>query len=196
MAQGFSPGIDYSRPINLFGWVVPGGNDPAPFLLADTGAALLIWRCHGAWRGRWQAALIGDYSGMGNRSRQPKKATEEEWLNPEQQAVGIPSPGARFRQVRRGAVETIRLKQRFCGVCGRDSRGRERHAICKVTLERKETALKETTMTLNLTSRLTIRIRKATDNASHVVRTRTRRLSITSMSFLKMEVLVFKYNVK
>ncbi len=51
-------------------------------------------------------------------------------------------------------------------------------------------------MTLNLTSRLTIRIRKATDTASHVVRTRTRRLSITSMSFLKMEVMVFKYNVK
>jgi len=54
----------------------------------------------------------------------------------------------------------------------------------------------ETAMTLNLTPRLTIRIRKATDAASHVVRTQTRRLSITSFSFLKMEVLVFKYNVK
>jgi len=54
----------------------------------------------------------------------------------------------------------------------------------------------ETAMTLNLTPRLTIRIRKATDSARHVVRTQTRRLSITSLSFLKMEVMVFKYNVK
>ncbi len=51
-------------------------------------------------------------------------------------------------------------------------------------------------MTLNLTPRLTIRIRKATDSARHVVHTQTRRLSITSLSFLKMEVMVFKYNVK
>jgi hypothetical protein len=55
---------------------------------------------------------------------------------------------------------------------------------------------KETAMTLNLTPRLTIRIRKATDAASHLVRTQTRRLSITSMSFLKLEVMVFKYHVK
>ena len=51
-------------------------------------------------------------------------------------------------------------------------------------------------MTLNLTPRLTIRIRRATDAASHIVRTQTRRLSITSMSFLKLEVMVFKYHAK
>jgi hypothetical protein len=55
---------------------------------------------------------------------------------------------------------------------------------------------KEATMTLNLTPRLTIRIRKATYAASHVVRTQTRRLSITSLSFLNMEVMVFKYHCK
>lgn len=54
----------------------------------------------------------------------------------------------------------------------------------------------ETAMTLNLTPRLTIRIRKATDSARHVVRTQTRRLSITSLSFLNMEVMVFKYHMK
>lgn len=54
----------------------------------------------------------------------------------------------------------------------------------------------EKAMTLNLTPRLTIRIRRATDSASHIIRTQTRRLSITSMSFLKLEVMVFKYNVK
>jgi hypothetical protein len=54
----------------------------------------------------------------------------------------------------------------------------------------------ETAMTLNLTPRLTIRIRKATDTARHIVRTQTRRLSITSMSFLKLEVMVFKYHGK
>ena len=51
-------------------------------------------------------------------------------------------------------------------------------------------------MTLNLTPRLTILIRKATDRASHVIRTQTRRLSITSLSFLKLEVMVFKYHVE
>lgn len=51
-------------------------------------------------------------------------------------------------------------------------------------------------MTLNLTPRLTIRIRKATDSAGHVIRTQTRRLSITSLSFLKLEVMVFKYHGK
>jgi hypothetical protein len=51
-------------------------------------------------------------------------------------------------------------------------------------------------MTLNLTPRLTIRIRKAADTARHVVRTQTRRLSITSLSFLNIEVLLFKYHVK
>lgn len=73
---------------------------------------------------------------------------------------------------------------------------KERHAYCKVMAERKNTAMKEVAMTLNLTPRLTIRIRKATDSARHVVHTQTRRLSITSLSFLKMEVMVFKYNVK
>ena len=51
-------------------------------------------------------------------------------------------------------------------------------------------------MTLNLTPRLTIRIRKATDSFRHVVRTQTRHLSITSMSFLNLEVMVFKYSEK
>jgi hypothetical protein len=50
-------------------------------------------------------------------------------------------------------------------------------------------------MTLNLTPRLTIRIRKAEDNHSQIVRTQTKRLSITSMSFLKLEVMVFKYHL-
>lgn len=54
----------------------------------------------------------------------------------------------------------------------------------------------EDTMTFTLTPSLTIRIRRAADNASRVIRTQTRRLSITSMSFLKMEVMVFKYHVK
>lgn len=66
----------------------------------------------------------------------------------------------------------------------------KRHADCKGV------GHTETAMTLNLTPRLTIRIRKATDAAHHIVRTQTRRLSITSLSFLKMEVMVFKYNVK
>lgn len=60
----------------------------------------------------------------------------------------------------------------------------------------KSHALPEKAMTFNLTPSLTIRIRRATDNVSHVVRTQTRRLSITSMSFLKLEVMVFKYHVK
>lgn len=51
-------------------------------------------------------------------------------------------------------------------------------------------------MTLTLTPSLTIRIRRAADKASRVIRTQTRRLSITSMSFLNMEVMVFKYHVK
>ena len=51
-------------------------------------------------------------------------------------------------------------------------------------------------MTLTLTPCLTIRIRGAADTAWRVIRTHTRRLSITSLSFLKMEVLVFKYHGK
>ena len=47
-------------------------------------------------------------------------------------------------------------------------------------------------MTLTLTPSLTIRIRRAADKASRVIRTQTRRLSITSLSFLNMEVMVFK----
>ena len=45
---------------------VLGGHDYELFLLAGIGAALLIWLCHGALRGRWLAALIGDRSDMGN----------------------------------------------------------------------------------------------------------------------------------
>ncbi|MEW5788934.1 MAG: hypothetical protein AB1899_13890 [Pseudomonadota bacterium] len=51
-------------------------------------------------------------------------------------------------------------------------------------------------MTLTLTPSLTIRFRRAADNAARVIRTQTRRLSITSLSFLNMEVMVFKYHVK
>ncbi len=51
-------------------------------------------------------------------------------------------------------------------------------------------------MTINLTPRLTIRIRRATDAENHIIRTQTRRLSITSLSFMKLEVMVFKYRVK
>lgn len=54
----------------------------------------------------------------------------------------------------------------------------------------------ETAMTLNLTPRLTISIRKAEPTASHVVRTQTRRLSITAVSFLNLELMVFKYHGK
>ncbi len=48
-------------------------------------------------------------------------------------------------------------------------------------------------MTLNLTPHLTILVRKAVNRANHVVHAETRRLSITSLSFLKMEVMVLKY---
>jgi hypothetical protein len=51
-------------------------------------------------------------------------------------------------------------------------------------------------MTLTLTPSITIRIRHAADNARRVIRTHTRHLSITSLSFLNMEVLVFKYHAK
>ncbi len=54
----------------------------------------------------------------------------------------------------------------------------------------------EDNMTLTLTPSLTIRIRRAADNAQKVIRTHTRHLSITSMSFLRMEVMVFKYRDK
>ena len=53
----------------------------------------------------------------------------------------------------------------------------------------------ETAMTLNLTPRLTIRIRKAPDTARHIVRTPTRRLSITRMSVLKRALMGFKYHL-
>ena len=51
-------------------------------------------------------------------------------------------------------------------------------------------------MTLTLTPSLTIRIRCAADSAWRLLRTHTRRLSIVSLSFLKLEVLVFKYHGK
>ena len=51
-------------------------------------------------------------------------------------------------------------------------------------------------MTLNLTPHLNILVRKAVNTASHVIHTQTRRLTITSLSFLKMEVMVLKYRVK
>jgi hypothetical protein len=54
----------------------------------------------------------------------------------------------------------------------------------------------EEAMTLTITPSLTIRVRRAADNARHVIRTHTRYLSITSLSFLKMEVLVFRYRGK
>ncbi|MDP2432118.1 MAG: hypothetical protein Q8O33_08810 [Pseudomonadota bacterium] len=51
-------------------------------------------------------------------------------------------------------------------------------------------------MTLTLTPNLTIRFRCAANTAWHMIRTHTRRLSILSLSFLKLEVLVFKYHGK
>jgi len=54
----------------------------------------------------------------------------------------------------------------------------------------------EDAMTITLTSTLTIRIRRAADRASRVIRTHTRRLSITSLSFLKMEVMLFRYHIR
>jgi hypothetical protein len=54
----------------------------------------------------------------------------------------------------------------------------------------------EATMTLTITPSITIRIRRAADNARHVIRTHTRHLSITSLSFLRLEVLVFRYHGK
>ena len=51
-------------------------------------------------------------------------------------------------------------------------------------------------MTLNLTPSLTIRIRRAADAVSRIVRTHSRHLTITSLSFLKMEVMVFRYHTK
>lgn len=51
-------------------------------------------------------------------------------------------------------------------------------------------------MTLNLTPSLTIRIRRAADTVYRIVRTQSRHLTITSLSFLKMEVMVFKFHAK
>lgn len=47
-------------------YAVLGGDDFELFLLAGIGAAVLIWLCHGALRGRWLAALVADQSDMGN----------------------------------------------------------------------------------------------------------------------------------
>ena len=51
-------------------------------------------------------------------------------------------------------------------------------------------------MTFSLSPSLTIRIRRAADNARRVIRTHTDHLSITSLSILKMEVLVLRYRHK
>ena len=51
-------------------------------------------------------------------------------------------------------------------------------------------------MTLTLTPSLTILIRRAADNARHVIRTHTRHLSITSLAILNLEVMVFRYRGK
>lgn len=51
-------------------------------------------------------------------------------------------------------------------------------------------------MTLTLTPSLTIRFRRAADSAWHVIRAHTQRMSIVSLSFLRLEVLVFKYRGK
>ena len=57
----------YFRPGEVYrAYEVIGGNDYELFLLAGIGAAILIWLCHGALRGRWLAALISDHSDMGN----------------------------------------------------------------------------------------------------------------------------------
>jgi hypothetical protein len=57
----------YFRPGEIYrAYEVLGGHDYELFLLAGTGAALLIWLCHGALRGRWLAALISDHSDMGD----------------------------------------------------------------------------------------------------------------------------------
>lgn len=66
-----------------------------------------------------------------------------------------------------------------------------RHAPCKDLVKNQEEP-----MTLTLTPSLTIRVRRAADSARHVIRTHTRHLSITSLSFLNMEVLVFRYHGK
>jgi len=57
----------YFRPGEVYrAYEVLGGDDFELFLLAGIGAAILIWLCHGALRGRWLAALIGDHGDRGN----------------------------------------------------------------------------------------------------------------------------------
>jgi len=57
----------YFRPGEVYqAYEVLGGDDFNLFLLAGIGAAILIWLCHSALRGRWLAALIADQSDMGN----------------------------------------------------------------------------------------------------------------------------------
>ncbi|HNQ03041.1 MAG TPA: hypothetical protein PKH69_00365 [Thiobacillaceae bacterium] len=48
-------------------------------------------------------------------------------------------------------------------------------------------------MTLTLTPSLTIRIRRAADQAARMIRAQSSHLSITSLSFLNLEVMVFRY---
>jgi hypothetical protein len=47
-------------------YAVLGGDDFSLFLVAGIGAAILIWLCHGALRGRWLAALVADKTDMGD----------------------------------------------------------------------------------------------------------------------------------
>jgi len=51
-------------------------------------------------------------------------------------------------------------------------------------------------MTLSLTPNLSIRIRRSPVKSRRVARTETRHLSITSLAFMRMEVVVFKYHAK
>ena len=56
----FHPGEVYQA------YEVLGGDDFNLFLLAGLGAAVLVWLCHGALRGRWLSALVADQTDMGN----------------------------------------------------------------------------------------------------------------------------------
>lgn len=56
----FRPGEVYRA------YEVLGGEDFELFLLAGIGAAVLIWLCQGALRGRWLAALVADRADMGD----------------------------------------------------------------------------------------------------------------------------------
>ena len=51
-------------------------------------------------------------------------------------------------------------------------------------------------MTLNLTPSMSIRLRVAEDFSSDLVRKQTRRLSITALTFLKLEIMVFRFHAE